>query len=260
MRVRTLSTAWLVPVWIIARRQLLMLVRSPLRVVFGFTQPLIYVVFFGPFMSVVYPDADAGRPGGLAVLVPGLLLQLTVFSAGFSGYATLQERREGVLDRQRVTAAAPGSLICGRSLANVGVTGVQAALLTLCALPLGFRCSAWGALAGIALIVVLNFGVSVGSSALAYRLADETTFTPIVQNVSLPLVIMSGVLLPLTLAPGWLQDIACFNPLSHSVDALRAAYAGQWDNPDLWRGAAVSAALSALVAAVGVRSFTRAES
>lgn len=254
-----LSSAWLTPTRVVARRQFLMLVRSPIRVVFGFTQPLIYVLFFGPFIGSVYPKGDAGRPGGLDVLVPGLLLQLTVFSAGFSGYATLQERREGVLDRQRVSAAAPGSLLCGRSLANATVTAVQAAVITVCALPLGFRCSIGGALLGIALIFLLNLGVSVGSSALAYRLADETTFTPIVQNVSLPVVILSGVLLPLTLAPGWLRRIAFFNPLSHAVDALRAAYAGRFDDPVLWTGGLTAVTLSALLTVAGVWSFTRAE-
>lgn len=44
-----------------------------------------------------------------------------------------------------------------------------------------------GALLGTGLIFVLNFGVSVASSALAFRLVDETTFTPVIQNVSLPL-------------------------------------------------------------------------
>lgn len=129
MCLKQFRVTWLTPVSVVATRQLMMLVRSPLRVIFGFSQPLIYVVFFGPFLQSVYPRSADGHPGGLNVLVPGLLLQLTVFSAGFSGYATLQERREGVLGRQRVSAAAPGSLICGRSLANVTVTALQAALL-----------------------------------------------------------------------------------------------------------------------------------
>lgn len=205
MCLKQFRVTWLTPVSVVATRQLMMLVRSPLRVIFGFSQPLIYVVFFGPFLQSVYPRSADGHPGGLNVLVPGLLLQLTVFSAGFSGYATLQERREGVLGRQRVSAAAPGSLICGRSLANVTVTALQAALLTLCAMPLGFRFSPMGALLGTGLIFVLNFGVSVASSALAFRLVDETTFTPVIQNVSLPLIILYGVLLPLATAPLWLQ-------------------------------------------------------
>jgi ABC-2 type transport system permease protein len=252
-----LRTSWLVPIQVVAKRHLMMLVRSPLRVLFGFTQPLIYVVLFGPFMDIVYRRTTAGGTGGMDVLVPGLLLQLTVFSAGFSGYATLQERREGILDRQRVSVAAPGSLLLGRSLANVVVTAIQAVLLTLCAVPFGFRCSVLGAALGIAVLCLLNLGVGVGSMALAYRLTDETTFTPIVQNLSLPLVIMSGVLLPLTLAPPWLREVAALNPLSHSVDALRAAYAGDLSSEALGRGVLVTAALAILLMVLGMKTFTR---
>ncbi|GAA2939781.1 ABC transporter permease [Streptomyces enissocaesilis] len=250
-----LRATWLVPTHVIARRHLVMLLRSPVRVMFGFTQPLIYVVLFGPFMDTVYHRT--GGAGGLRALVPGLLLQLTVFSAGFSGYATLQERREGILDRQRVSRAAPGSLLVGRALANAMVTAVQAVLLTLCALPFGFRCDVLGAAVGIALLCVLNIGVSVGSMALAYRVTDETIFTPIVQNTSLPLVIISGVLLPLTLAPAWLRDVARFNPLSHSVDALRAAYTGAVDSGAFARGLSVTLALSLALTLLGLRSFAR---
>jgi len=42
--------------------------------------------------------------------VPGLLLQLAIFGAGFAGFGIIQEVREGVLDRQRVTPAPRVSL------------------------------------------------------------------------------------------------------------------------------------------------------
>lgn len=249
-------TPWLTACWVIAVRQFTMLRRSPLRVLFGFTQPLIYVVFFGPFFGAVFPSGT-GLPSGIDVLVPGLLLQLTVFSAGFSGYATLQERREGVLDRQRVSGAASSTLLIGRATANALVTVVQAVLLSVAAIPFGFRFNALGALIGLGVVFVVNVGVAAASSALAYRLVDETTFTPIVQNTTLPLVILSGVLLPLSMAPLWLQSIAFFNPFSHTVSALRASFGGAFGSPDLWWGVLVSVAVSAALMSLAIWSFGR---
>jgi len=253
-----LQSARFTALGIVATRQLTMLFRSPIRVLFGFTQPLIYVVFFGPFFSGLFRDSGPARLSGLALLVPGLLLQLTVFSAGFSGYAMLQERREGVIDRQLVSAAGPGALLLGRAVANGLVTVAQAVLVTVVSIPFGFRFDIAGSMVGLVILFTLNVGVAAASSALAYRLVDETTFTPVVQNTALPLVILSGVILPLSAAPVWLQDVAVFNPFSHAVSALREAFAGHFGSADLWTGFAISAALSAALMVTAVWSFVRA--
>ncbi len=39
-------------------------------------------------------------------------------------------------------------------------------------------------------------------------------------------MLLSGILLPLTLAPSWLRTIASINPLAHAVDATRALING----------------------------------
>ena len=44
----------------------------------------------------------------------------------------------------------------------------------------------------------------------------------------LPVQLLAGVMLPLALAPGWLQWIAFFNPLSHAVMAARGLFVGSY--------------------------------
>ena len=41
---------------------------------------------------------------------------------------------------------------------------------------------------------------------------------------------MSGILLPMALAPDWLRFLSTINPLTHAVDAVRAIFNGQWGN------------------------------
>ena len=61
--------------------------------------------------------------------MPGLLLQLAIFGAGFAGFGIIQELREGVVDRQRVTPAHRSALIMGRTLTNVVTIGVAGRIL-----------------------------------------------------------------------------------------------------------------------------------
>src|ERR1700749_2628097 len=95
---------------VVFTRQMRLLLRNPVWVFFGLTQPILYLALFGPLLKNV-------RGGGLggttswSVFVPGLLLQLTIFGAGFAGFGIIQELREGTIDRHRVTPALRVSLL-----------------------------------------------------------------------------------------------------------------------------------------------------
>ena len=241
---------------IVFQRQMRILLRNPVWVFFGLTQPILYLVLFGPLLKRV----SGGGLGGNAswqIFVPGLLLQLAIFGAGFAGFGIIQELREGVIDRQRVTPARRLSLILGRTLGNMVTIGVQGALLIVVAVPFGLRASLQGAVASLLLICVLALGVSAASYAMGLILKDEDAFAPFVQGVSLPLLLLSGVLLPMSLAPLWLRRASQVNPLTHVVDATRALFRGDFGNNDVLAGVAVTIALGALLAAWGTRMFQR---
>jgi ABC-2 type transport system permease protein len=72
------------------------------------------------------------------------------------------------------------------------------------------------------------------------------------------LLLLSGVLLPLGLAPQWLRNIAALNPLSYAVDAARKIFIGDLGNPSVAKGVAIMAVLCAIAIAFGARAFSRA--
>ncbi|HEY0870745.1 MAG TPA: ABC transporter permease, partial [Acidothermaceae bacterium] len=98
---------------------------------------------------------------------------------------------------------------------------------------------------------------SAASYAMGLILKDEDAFAPFIQGVSLPLLLLSGVLLPMSLAPSWLRHLSQINPLTHVVDATRALFRGDFGNGDVLWGIAVTIALAALLAAWGTRTFQR---
>ena len=242
--------------FIVFQRQMRILLRNPVWVFFGLTQPIIYLVLFGPLLKRV-SGGGLGGDASWKIFVPGLLLQLAVFGAGFAGFGIIQELREGVIDRQRVTPARRLSLILGRTLGNVVTIGVQGAVLVVVAIPFGLHASVNGIVASILLVCVLALGVSAASYAMGLILKDEDAFAPFIQGVSLPLLLLSGVLLPMSLAPIWLRRASQVNPLTHVVDASRALFRGDFGNGDVVWGIAITIALAALLAAWGTRTFQR---
>ena len=142
---------------LIFQRQLRILLRNPVWVFFGLTQPILYLALFGPLLKNV-TGGGLGGDDAWRIFVPGLLLQLAIFGAGFAGFGIIQELREGVIDRQRVTPARRISLIMGRTLQNMVTIGVQAVVLVLVALPFGLRASWSGVFSTVILICLLASG------------------------------------------------------------------------------------------------------
>lgn len=242
--------------YVVFLRQMKILLRNPVWVIFGLTQPILYLVLFGPLLTKV-------RGGGLGgddawrVFVPGLLLQLSLFGAGFAGFGIIQELREGVIDRQRVSPARRLSLILGRTLQVMVTLAVQAVILILVAIPFGLDPSWGGIAASVVLVCVLGIGISAWSYAMGLILKDEDAFAPMIQSVTLPLLLLSGVLLPMSLAPGWLETASKVNPLTHVVDAARALFRGDFGDGDVLLGSGIALALGALLAFWGARTFAR---
>ncbi len=92
---------------------------------------------------------------------------------------------------------------------------------------------------------------------LALWLKSEDAFAPLLTTVTLPLLLLSGVLLPLSLAPAWPRHIAAVNPLSYAVDAARAIFNDQLGDTSVIKGIAITAILAVIALVVSARSFGR---
>jgi ABC-2 type transport system permease protein len=65
-------------------------------------------------------------------------------------------------------------------------------------------------------------------------------------------------MLPMSLAPDWLQTVARFNPLYHAVAAIRALFNASYGDSEIVIGVAALAVLAVVTLALGTRSFGRA--
>jgi ABC transporter family protein len=71
------------------------------------------------------------------------------------------------------------------------------------------------------------------------------------------LLLLSGIMLPMTLGPGWLQGTARATPFRYITDAMREAYAGHYANTIMVEGIAVALGLAALCLWIASRVFVR---
>lgn len=238
--------------WIIFARSMRLSLRQPLWVLIGLMQPILYLVLFGPLLQTV--AASSGFQGDAwQVFVPGLLVQLGIFGGLFVGFGIIAEWRSGVVERQLVTPASRAAIISGRTLRDVVVIVVQAIVLIGASFLMGLRIPVLAVLIALILIGLLGAAFSFISNAIGIATKSEDALAPLVNALALPILLLSGILLPMTLAPQWLQIVSDFNPFKHIVEALRAVFRGEFTTPIVGIGTVLAVVLVVLGAWMGSR-------
>ena len=96
------------------------------------------------------------------------------------------------------------------------------------------------------------------SYTLALILGSEDALAPTINAIALPLLLLSGVMLPMSLAPGWLQTLATLNPLYHAVAATRDLFNATFGQGEVLIGVSLMGVLAIVAVTVGARAFSRA--
>jgi ABC-2 type transport system permease protein len=245
------------------RRQMRLILRNPAFLTIGLLQPILYLVLFGPLLTRLPAGSLSGGSGsgGTAeayrFFVPGLLIQLALFGSTFVGFAIISEWRAGVIERYRVTPISRLAILTGRVLRDVVALIVQSLVLILAGVAFGLRAPLPAMLLSFLFIVLVATGLASVSYAVALLLKSEDAFAPLINSVVVPLVLLSGIMLPMTLGPGWLQGFARISPFRYIIDAMREAYAGQYWNAIMVEGLCVAAGTAAVFLWLGSRVFVR---
>lgn len=207
-------------IYILWLRQIKRYFRSKSRVVGAVGQPVLYLLALGYGLGSVYKKAGEGNY--LQFLVPGIIVQVLLFSGVFWGINILFDKRFGFLKEMLVSPVSRFRILLGNALGGATTVLFQALLVFVLSMALGFRPSNYSMLPlAVVIVVALSIALASFGAGIASMVDDFQGFQGINNFLIFPLFFLSSALYPLTGAPTVLRVAAAANPVSYAVDGLR---------------------------------------
>jgi ABC-2 type transport system permease protein len=246
--------------YLIGKNELLVQLRNPLWLFFGLFQPIVYLVLFSPFLQGIAKSPGFPTTSAIQFFAPGLLIMNVLFNAGFAGFGLIDKLRSGFIERIRVTPVSRLAITLGFVLRVPVVLLVQSIILLVTALFFGLQIHIWGILVLFALLTLIGICMASLSYAIALIAKDEGALAAVTNFFTLPLLLLSGVMLPVAFAPKFMQRVTRFDPFKHAVDAARVLVNGNLSDPSITTAFIVFLILAALALAWFVRVMREAVS
>ncbi len=189
---------------------------------------LLLVIFDGVFNGgtamVNGVNVDYG-----AFFVPSVIVfALTVTTLAMLVNSVVAQRELGILKRRRATPLPAWVMVVSQALSVMAMAVATIAVLLLVA------GTAFGTTVPTGGILTLVLGVIFGGAAfcgLAYALStfvdSADSVQPVIQLVMLPLFFISGIWVPTSQLPDWLNTVAGIFPVEHVADLVHRAFVGQ---------------------------------
>ncbi|MFE6777102.1 ABC transporter permease [Streptomyces sp. NPDC057702] len=256
---------------VVAKRNLIRMIRIPEIVLFGLIQPVMFVVLFAYVFGGAIPVP--GEPGNDAAdyreyLMAGIFAQTVTFATAGAGAGIAEDMHKGLVDRFRSLPMSRGAVLTGRTLADLVQTTLTVVVLVVVALIIGWRAHHGipKALAAIGLLLLLGYAFSwIGALiGLSVRTPEAATSGGLIWLF--PLTFVSNAFVPTDNMPTFLQHVADWNPFSATVLACRQLFG----NPDglpsdawpmehpVWASVLWSIAIIALFRTLAVRKYRSA--
>ncbi len=238
-------------------RYTIQMLRNPVWLFVGFSTPLLYLVLFTPLLKH-FSGPNTSSASVIDLFLPGILALLAFASGMSGGFGTIFELQSGVIERLRVTPASRFAILMGPLLSGMLMMFVFDAVVVAAATGFGFSID-WGGLAVLGILLgLLMVTMSAFSVATALVTKEISSFAAIINGLNLPVLLLGGVLLPISLGPLWMRVLAHFNPLFYAVEGARALSAGAYSNPAVWQAFAVLIPLCVVVVTWATGVFRRA--
>ena len=243
---------------VMVARQLRKTLRRPSLVVFAFVQPVMFVLLFR------YVFGGAIRTGRLAYvdfLMPGIIVQTAIFGALLTGIGLTEDLKAGIVDRFRSLPIARSAVLIGRTTADLVMNVLTLTVMVLVGVAVGFRPTqpAYDLAMAFALALGFSYVFSWISACIGLSVRDPETAQSAGFIWVFPLTFASSAFVPVSSMPGALRAFGEVNPVTLTVDAVRALTIGHADAVAPALGAvAWLAGLLVIFVPLAVRAFRRA--
>jgi ABC transporter DrrB family efflux protein len=226
----------------VAQRNLIALFRVPTTLVFSTIQPVIFVLMF----RFVF-GGSINIPGVPYVdyLMAGIFVQTVTFGSMNTGVGLAEDLRQGLIERFRSLAMARSAVLAGRTIADLARNAIVVTLMVIVGFLVGFRVhtNALAFLAAIAILLLFGFAMSWVMALVGLRAGNAEAAQAMAFPIMAVLVFASSAFVRTSNMPDWLQAFADHQPVTATVNAVRALCLG---------GPTAAKVLAALLWAVGI--------
>ncbi|HZQ28404.1 MAG TPA: ABC transporter permease [Acidimicrobiales bacterium] len=203
------------------RAEVTMTLRRGESVLLALGIPVLLLVFFS--LVDVLPT---GTKDPVDFLAPGVLALAVMSTAMVSlAIATGFERQYLVLKRLAVTPLGRPALLAAKTAAIVVIEVVQVAVLVPVALALGWHAGSADVVVAVGAVVLATIGFAGLGLLMAGTLPALTTLAA-ANGLYLVLLLLGGMVVPLSKLPGGLRAVARALPAAALSDGLHAAFTG----------------------------------
>jgi ABC transporter DrrB family efflux protein len=238
-------------------RNLRAMTRVPEVIVFSTVQPIIFVL---TFRYVFGGAVDTGPVEYVDFLMPGIFVQTVAFGALNTGIGLSEDLAKGLIERFRSLPMARSAVLAGRTFADIVRNLLVVLLMIVVGFLVGFDIYAGWAAFAFAILLLLAFGYAM--SWVFALVALSVPNAEAAQAASFPilavLVFASNAFVPVETMPGWLQAYNKVNPVSITVDAVRALCLGGETLQPVLKCLACIAGILAIFGPLAVAKYRRA--
>ncbi|MGW3734704.1 ABC transporter permease [Streptomyces sp. NPDC005148] len=228
--------------WTMTRRELAHWARQPVQIVVGLVFPVMLLLMFNYLVG-----GGQGIDGdNTEFLVPGMLALTMAFGLESTMLAVTQDLTKGVIDRFRSMPMVSGSVLVGRSVADMLQSVAALAVMIGVGYAVGWRPheGVAAALGAVGLLLLLRFAMLWIGIQLA-MVAGRPEMVQAVQILVWPVGFLSNVFATPESMPGWLGAVVEWNPMSATATAVRDLFGNPGGAGGSW--AAEHAGLLAVV-------------
>ena len=242
----------------ITRRNLLVWLRVPAYIVFTVIQPVIFVLMFRyVFGGAIHVPVKGGY---VNFLMPGILGQTAAFACFGTAISLAQELKKGVIDRLRSMPMARSAVLAGRLMADTIRMTITILIVIGVGYAVGFRFEngVVPAIGMVLLAILLGIACCCIAAYTGLAIGDEESVQAFGLIWLFPITFLSSAFVPISTMPGWLQAFANNQPITFTIDAMRAMALGGPIATPLWKSLAWLAGIFIVFAPLAVRAYKRA--
>jgi ABC-2 type transport system permease protein/oleandomycin transport system permease protein len=214
---------------IVARRNLMQIVRIPAVLVFELVQPVMFVLLFRYVFGGQFEGMEAFG-GYVNFLMPGIIVQNAIFGATTTAIGIAEDLKSGLVDRFRSLPMARSAMLAGRATSDL----IKNFILLLVVIGIGylvgfsFRNGFLNAVAMIVLVMAVSFAMSWVMAAIALAVKKLEAVQAAAFTGIFPLVFISSALVRVEGMHPWLRGIARNNPITHWANLARYFAIGEF--------------------------------